>query len=129
MHEPAYFRGASCGCIFAGMIKQTATSGITTATAAQQMWRERVQAWRDSGKTAKQFAESGGFATGTLRWWASRVAPVEKPRFVQLVPKRAVGTAPSELVVDVAGARICVRPGFDAKLLADVVRALSKGSQ
>ena len=137
MHEPAFFRGAIGRRIFAGMSKPTVTSGITTATNAQAMWLERVQAWRDSGKTAKEFAESGGFSTGTLRWWASRVAPIKKARFVQLVPKskvvnapsERVVSAPSELIVEIAGAQIRVRPGFNPQLFAEVVRALSHGSK
>ena len=107
--------------MFVCMNKQT----ITRATQSEQVWRERVQAWRQSGKTANEFAESGGFSAATMRYWAGRLALVDKARFVRLVPKGESPSSESGLTIDVGGARIRVLPGFDAKLLADVVRALS----
>jgi transposase len=35
-------------------------------------WAERVDGWRRSGLTAKQYAESIGVKTGTLSYWAYR---------------------------------------------------------
>lgn len=95
---------------------------MTTAVKAEVVWAERVRAWRASGETAERFASGAGYAAGTLRWWSSRLGRREAPRFLQLVPKDAVRDP--EVVVEVGGARLRVRAGFDASLLGAVVAAL-----
>lgn len=90
----------------------------------EQAWRERVRAWRASGQTAVQFASGRGFAASTLKWWSSRLGPLDAPAFVQLVAKPAAPLPSPELVVEVGSARVRVASGFDPALLADVVRAL-----
>jgi hypothetical protein len=96
----------------------------------EKEWGERVRAWRASGQDAATFAASLGYAASTLRWWSSRIGRAEPLRIVRLLPRPSVATAsvaaPS-LVLEVGGARVYVTPGFDAPLLADVVRALASG--
>lgn len=103
-------------------------------TAVEAMWSERVRAWRESGQTAAAFAEGKGFEASTLRFWSSRLRrKPAAPRIVQLVPKVAEddrardGGSRPELIIEVGGARIGVRPGFDKALLAEVVSALGAG--
>ena len=106
--------------------------------ATEDIWRVRVREWRESGQTAADFARSRGFSMASLRTWSSRLGPSlasepasePAPGFVRLVPREAP-TAPIEastVVVEVGSARIRVTPGFDAALLAGVVRALSEGA-
>ncbi|WP_438032768.1 IS66 family insertion sequence element accessory protein TnpA [Sorangium sp. So ce204] len=103
---------------------------MTRTKATEVMWSERVRAWRESGETAEEFARSRGFAASTLHGWSSRLSRAEPPRFLRLVPKApAVTSSASELVVEVGGARVRVAAGFDAALLADVVRALGGGAR
>jgi hypothetical protein len=69
------------------------------------------------------------FAAGTLRWWSSRLGPVDAPRFVRVLPRSAgVSTAPcaTDLTIEIGAARIRVGSNFDPALLARVVRALSE---
>ncbi|WP_437912419.1 IS66 family insertion sequence element accessory protein TnpA [Sorangium sp. So ce302] len=103
---------------------------MTRTKATEVMWSERVRAWRERGETAEAFARSRGFAASTLHGWSSRLSRTERPRFLRLVPKApAVTSSASELVVEVGGARVRVAAGFDAALLADVVRALGGGAR
>jgi hypothetical protein len=51
------------------------------------------------------------------------MSPSEPPRFLPL-RTRAAGTAATEMVIEVGGARIRVLRGFDMSLLGEVVRAL-----
>src|SRR5579872_5595432 len=104
-------------------------------TETEAKWSERVREWRASGKTAEEFAEGGGFKGSTLRFWASTLrrsetgaGHAEKPR-VRLVRvvSRPAGTGAS-LEVAVGGARVMVRPGFDATLLRQLVEALGGGA-
>jgi hypothetical protein len=93
-------------------------------------WRERVNEWRASGKTAVEFVQGRSYAGSTLQYWSSRLdKPSAPPGFVQLVGRsERVERGVSEFVVEVGGARVRVRPGFDAALLCQVVRALGGGA-
>lgn len=102
------------------------------------MWAERVRTWRSSGQNAFAFAKANGITHSSLRYWTKRLA---KPRkqvaastMVALVRKaearqEAASTSGSELVVEIAAARIRVARGFDPELLGEVVRALGGGSR
>jgi len=106
---------------------KTSTAAATPATEAR--WRERVRAWRASGQTAIDFARDRGFAPGTLHYWSSRLGPDAPPTFVRLVPKTGHAPVAADLVVEVGSARVRVTSGFDAALLAQVVRALGGGAR
>ncbi len=36
-------------------------------------WRKRVEHWKDSGLTAKQFAADTGINAGTLQFWSCKL--------------------------------------------------------
>lgn len=95
------------------------------------MWRERVDGWRRSGDSAAEFAAKGGFAPSSLRYWASRFRRRgSKPtRFVQLVTASGVASVKPPLLIEVGSVRIHVAPGFDGRLLAEVVQAISGSSR
>ena len=98
--------------------------------------------WRRSGKPAGEFAADKGYAGSTLQWAASRLRRAEGGRRRRAASDRGSGDKPeairlarvvrrtrgegtvSELLVEVSGARIAVRSGFDVALLSAVVRAL-----
>lgn len=107
-------------------------------------WHDRIRQWKESGKTAEEFAVGQPFKASTLKWRGAELRRSEKGgkrygkgsgvdgsvRFAQVVPvprARARAEALSVgvgVVVEVSGARITVSRGFDAELLAEVVRAL-----
>lgn len=103
------------------------------------MWAERIADWKASGLTSVAYCEGKPFTAGGLRHWAYLLRQVtpRKPvalaevRIAKVVPRTApAGEAmPSRsheaLVVEVGGARIAVRPGFDRATLAAVVEVLS----
>jgi hypothetical protein len=92
-------------------------------------WRERVQAWRASGQTAREFTEGRDFSMSGLRYWASRVGGSSAPNGVTLARivrpeedrKRDGGVFVEPSPV---GPRVVVRQGFDPALLREVVVAL-----
>jgi len=108
--------------------------------ATEAIWAERVEAWRGSGKAASEFAADKPYASSTLQWAASRLrrsgskgrrrrgAPAGRAAGggIELtgVVRRPGRGAVADMVLEVAGARITVRRGFDAALLCDVVQAL-----
>lgn len=110
-------------------------------TDTEAKWKDRVQAWRSSGKTAEAFVADEDFEASTLRYWASRLkgelkasgaavssAPsqVAMARVIRRRRSRATASpsSASELELVVGGARITVGRGFDAGLLREIVLAL-----
>jgi hypothetical protein len=109
-------------------------------TKTDEKWLERIAQWRTSGKTAEEFTEGQPYKASTLKWRAAELQrraeggrPYGKegaePDAVRLarVVTRSRNTMPhgtGGVVVEVSGARIALSRGFDAGLLAEVVRAL-----
>ena|SRR6187551_2260089 len=107
-------------------------------------WLARIEEWRRSGKTAKEFAEGQPFSGGTLTWRASQLKREGGARSKRHASSARSSRAPSKLVlaevvrcsrpaqsaalmIEVGGARIPVSAGFDGALLREVLRALREG--
>jgi len=102
-------------------------------TDTEKKWQERVLAWKASGKSCEEFAQGQGFAAITLQQWGfrlrkkereARAEPVVLARVIRADVTAHAGTA--TMVVDVGGARIEVRPGFDRALLRELVAVLTE---
>ena len=110
----------------------------------EALWSERVEEWRESGKSAPDFAADKPYAGSTLQWAASRLkrgarrgrkrrvsaegASVAREIPMAKVVRRSRRDTPiADVVIEIAGARIAVRQGFDVALLGEVVRALREG--
>jgi len=114
-------------------------------------WEKRVERWRDSGLTSKEFAAEVGINAATLTYWkwrlgkerreASGEVPKTKPSKprpkVAQEPREAVqADAPSLVLVDASpsdsrievelsgGTRLRVPSSFDADALRRLVAAL-----
>ncbi len=94
--------------------------------ARQRTWdeqRREVEGWRASGQSAEAYADVRGYSRSSLTSWAAKMRVLVKtkePTLLRLEVERQY----SDLVVEVGGARIVVRRGFDGALLRDVVGAL-----
>lgn len=119
-------------------------------TAAEQ-WAKRVERWKDSGLTAKEFAAEAGLNASTLTYWRWKLAaavrsgdepargngqPAENrgvrtrkksvrvsPKLVELPIATLAPTVPM-LEVVLGDVRVRVSAGFDEATLTRVVRAL-----
>ncbi|MBE3574953.1 MAG: helix-turn-helix domain-containing protein [Firmicutes bacterium] len=99
----------------------------------REQWRERVATFRASGQSVSAWCAAQGIKAHQLRYWLSRLAPA-KP--AESVPSRWLPVAVhaergqeqpasgTSLAVRVGPAVVEVQPGFDARLLAAVVRTL-----
>ena len=110
--------------------------------ATQETWAKRVERWKESGLTAREFASEVGINAQSLSWWSWRLRSGSKkrPRVRRRAPattaaKPAVSpltfvemTAAVERdaleVVVASGVRICVRPEFDAATLTRLLDVL-----
>jgi len=103
---------------------------------ANRYWRavdaERALAtWRRSGQSVAAFAREHGLSAARLLRWRARLEPIATPVFhrVQVVaststnPNAPVRSEPLELELR-GGRRIRVPAGFDAELLAALVRTV-----
>ena len=114
-------------------------AGMKPSTEA--MWVERIEEWTRSGQSATEFAEGKPFTSGTLTWAASRLRNgargsskrrASRPRagrqakiqMAEVVRRSPRAAAVESLVLEVGGARVLVKRGFDRTLLRDVMLAL-----
>lgn len=96
-----------------------------------ERWRELVGRQRTSGLTVEAYCRRQRLATSTFYAWRHKLAAVEAPAFVELMPKAdvlpprpGVGAAVIEVSVR-GGVTVRVGEGFDAGLLRQIIEALS----
>ena len=111
----------------------------------EALWAERIEEWGRSGQSATEFAEGKPFTSATLAWAASqlrkaargkgkrregepRAKPERKIRMAEVVRRPAKTPVTETVAVEIGGAVITLRRGFDRALLKDVVTAL-RGSR
>ena len=118
------------------------------ARASRAEWAKRVERWRDSGLSAKEYASETGLKATTLSYWKWRLGAAERgrssgprpvglrtimgrspaaaraPRFVEVTP--AVQTPSAEpLTLELQGAiMVRVPVGFDEETLVRVLRVV-----
>jgi hypothetical protein len=115
----------------------------------REKWAKRVERWKDSGLSAKEFEAESGINARSLAWWrwqlskgdetpkprrrrrsrkTSAVAITRPPalptmKFVELT---APVTREGLEIVLPSTIRICVRPGFDAATLGQLLDVLEQ---
>lgn len=99
----------------------------------EQVWGARVAAWKASGLNINRYAQQQGYSPSGLRYWVSRLGahstsefPVRLARVVRRsdAPRSAEVAPGPSFMVEVAGARIQVAPGFDRDSLATILEVL-----
>ena|SRR5271167_3014645 len=108
--------------------------------ADQDTWANRVSEWKSSGLTSIAYCEGKPFTAGGLRHWGHRLGLSRQRarpavRVVRLVRvsevqassqnERSAAGGGAAVVVEIAAARIAVRPGFDRATLTAVVEVLA----
>jgi len=99
-----------------------------------EAWRERVAAWRASGKSAAEFCSGQEFTAKSLQWWAWHFGakkPKKQPAtsklgFARVIAKPDVVKSRSEasVIVLVGGARIEIGSGADRAMVSMVLESL-----
>jgi hypothetical protein len=109
--------------------------------ASRETWAKRVERWRDSGLTAKEYASELGIKAHSLSWWKWRLssetrapreararsakkAPTSGPlTFIEMTPP--VASEPLEVVLP-SSLRIRVPAAFDAATLGRLLDVLEQ---
>ena len=111
---------------------------MTGRRANRDEWQKRVERWRDSGLSAKQFAAETGINAGTLQYWKYRLktqggelprttrARLPQPTVSSLIEIRpASAAADSRFEIELNnGRRLRLPPTFDANALKALVVVL-----
>lgn len=104
------------------------SSMLTKREDKHQRWRERIQAWKQSGLTQKEFCEHHHLGLSTFQRWRRILAVEVKPKesaAVSFLPVGVVCSGDSGLTVLVNDQlRIEVSTGFDTSTLKRVIGVL-----
>lgn len=103
----------------------------------RDVWAKRVERWKDSGLTAKEFAGELGINPNSLQQWAYQLRKTglrgtpartkhrreAQPQFVELAPPAAAATTQS-FDVRVGRFTVAVPGGFDESSLSRLLKVL-----
>ena len=102
-------------------------------------WVERVQDWKASGLSARQFSEGKDFRAGRLRGWSCELARRKReqstsltkvPRLTRIVrtEKRTSSATPAPgITVKFGDVEVLITPGTERELIATVIQVLQEG--
>ena len=119
--------------------------------ATREVWTKRIERWKESGLSAKEFAAELGIKSRTLTWWrwnlataptrkllrnrstsgAAKSIAITKPASASISPltfvemAAPVSTEALEVVLPTS-LRIRVRPGFDDTTLSRLLDVLER---
>lgn len=103
---------------------------IVTRDERRQMWKERVAAWEASGQSVHTWCLENDVSTGRMYHWCRKFRNVgnvvgdSSPQWIPVGINESSLPLSGGLVIRVGRAEIELQPGFDQKLLADVMRTL-----
>jgi transposase len=120
--------------------------------AVRETWAKRVERWKASGLSVKEFAAEVGINARSLSWWRWHLAkgetapvPIRRRRRRSAAPDAAMAKAATispmtfvEMIAPVSTdgleiilpttVRVCVRPGFDDATLGRLLDVLERRS-
>lgn len=92
-------------------------------------WEQRIANFLSSGQSASKWCAVNEVSIHQFWYWKKRLKTTQdsvedSPKWLSLEMDNSIENPKSRLVVRVGQASVEVEPGFDPKLLADVVRTL-----
>ena len=99
--------------------------GMSRSGAVREKWTRIIREQRESGQSVASFCARRGIAVSSFYPWKRRLAVGDTPAFVEAtiadVPDERGGVM---IQVGAEGRRVIVTPGFDRRLLLEVLDAL-----
>jgi len=99
-----------------------------------QYWQNHVEVFKSSGLSREDYSKENGIRVYQLDYWRRKLARLNKTQSVipanQWVPVKISDEAiekDSHIDLRIGRVRVEIKPGFDSKLLAEVLRAIGAG--
>jgi hypothetical protein len=97
----------------------------SNANGKMTFWKRKLQEYRKSGLSRKDFSKQNGFNKATLDYWFAQISKEKKTGgLVEVKPKSIPVLNPSLQIIVAEKYRIEVHGGFDPILFGEVVKAL-----
>lgn len=97
-------------------------------TSLQEIWTERIRAYQASGQTMKAWSAEHNVTLHQLKYWLYKAQRQEQATPTTTFRPVTIASPPSSgadsLHIQVGVARIHIQPGFEPRLLREVVQAL-----
>lgn len=102
--------------------------------ARRQLWKKRVAAFKESGKSARSWCKENDLKEHQLRYWLEKYDDLQNntkqsqkqdTKWISVDVKEKTVYKDSVIIVRIDEAIIEVKPGFDPTLLRDVIQALN----
>ena len=99
-----------------------------------QYWQKQIEAFKSSGLTREAYSKKNGIRVYQLDYWRRKISRKDRtPGSIaanQWVPVK-ISDEPiekdSHIDLRIGRVRVEIKPGFDSKLLAEVLRAIGAG--
>jgi len=99
----------------------------------ENLWAARIDEWKRSGLTQRQYCEDNRLPHGTFAWWRKRLKDQEAARrsapFVEIPPERALRTATpdeSQLKIGIGRYSVIITGTVDFQQLEEVLNVLER---
>jgi len=108
---------------------------MTDKEQRRQLWQDRINAYRASGLTLKAWCAANGCTIDQMKYWlykskepnsSTTTISTDEPQKLRFVPLAVSADVEAPLLLRIGPAQIELRPGFDPRLLRDVVKALTE---
>lgn len=98
-----------------------------------KLWAARIDEWKRSGLTQRQYCADNHLSHGTFGWWRKRLKDQEaarrSARFVEIPPERALRTATpgeNQLKIGVGRYSVVITGAIDPQQLEAVLNVLER---
>jgi DNA-binding transcriptional regulator YiaG len=95
----------------------------------RELWKQRIEDFRGSKLSQREFAKRNGIAVNTLQNWLKKIQPEPEalPETQWLEVKAAEpAKKASAMILEIGGVRIAVPEDFNPEFLKSVVRTLKQ---
>jgi len=97
-----------------------------------KVWEQRLQAWKASGKTLKDWSKENGFKYTTSYSWKERLLGTKKKKPSQQKPIGfyELGDEPKNtpgIIIEVNGIQLHIEQQFDSKTLLQCLKVIKEG--
>jgi transposase len=95
----------------------------------REMWKRRIEDFRGSKLSQREFAQRNGIAVNTLQNWLKKIKP--EPETLPETQWLEVKTAAPErkasaIILEIGGVRIAVTEDYNPEFLKSVIRTLKQ---